>query len=94
MTVNTCREIYRHICENLDEDLSSPRCRQIRKHVDACPDCRAYLDSLKKTVALYRELPAPELTRSAHAELLETIRLEFSAVESKKTRRGGPKRTP
>ena len=93
MTMSKCREIYQHICDNLDEDLSSPRCRQIKKHIDSCSDCRAYLDSLKKTVVLYRNVPAPEVPRSTHAKLLKTIKLEFSAVESKKNRRGGSKRT-
>jgi anti-sigma factor RsiW len=90
--MKACREIYQHICDNLDEDLSSPRCKQIKRHIDACPDCRAYLDSLKKTVILYRKLPVPPVSRSAHANLLKSIRLEISGVENKKTRRGGSKR--
>lgn len=69
-----CTDVYLHICDNLDQDINSPRCRQIKKHLATCPDCRAYLDSLKKTVALYRAVPAPRAPRSAHAGLLKALR--------------------
>lgn len=55
----TCRTVYRHICDNLDESLLSPRCRAIRKHLSECPGCAAYLATLKTTVQLYRHLPLP-----------------------------------
>ena len=68
-----CSDVYRHICTNLDRRLNSPECRAIRKHLDACPDCRAYLQSVKKTIQLYRTLPVPPLSRADHTVLLRTI---------------------
>jgi hypothetical protein len=65
----THRAIFRHICENLDQDFDSPACREIRRHVEGCGDCVAYLDSLKTTVALYREYPAPGLSAAARRSL-------------------------
>jgi len=73
--VKKCIDVYHHICDNLDQKFDSPECREIRKHMEACPDCRAYLDSLKKTVVLYRSLPAPHISRSAHARLFKIINL-------------------
>jgi anti-sigma factor RsiW len=69
-----CNQVYLHICDNLDQKIDSPRCRQIRTHLDTCPDCRAYLESLKKTVTFYRALPVPNISRKAHRELFSTIR--------------------
>jgi predicted anti-sigma-YlaC factor YlaD len=47
-----CDEVYLHICDSLDEDLGSPQCRAIKKHLERCPECRSYLSSLKTTIAL------------------------------------------
>jgi hypothetical protein len=77
-----CREAYRHICDNLDEQIDSPRCREIRAHVSICPDCQSFLSTLKKTVGLYRTMPQPKLPRGAHGRLLQAL-----AREEKKVRR-------
>jgi anti-sigma factor RsiW len=69
-----CREVYLHVCDNLDEDIRSPRCRQIRKHLETCSDCTAYLHSLKATVTLYRSVPSPSVSRIAHARLQKLLR--------------------
>jgi anti-sigma factor RsiW len=69
-----CSEVYLHICDNLDEEINSPRCRAIKQHLEECPDCRAYLASLKKTIVLYKSLPVPRVSRQAHRDLLTTIK--------------------
>lgn len=82
-----CSDVFRHICDNLDADLNSPACREIRKHIDGCPDCAAYLDSVKQTVSMYRALPAPTVPKSAHHHLFKTITLAQGGK-----RRGGQRR--
>lgn len=62
-------KILRHVCENLDQQLNSAKCRQIKKHLGKCPDCAAYLRSLKTTVALYRRYPAPSLSAKTKKKL-------------------------
>lgn len=68
-----CDEVYLHICDSLDEDLASPQCRMIKQHLEKCPECQAYLDSLKTTIALYRAVPEPSLPARAHRNLFSTI---------------------
>lgn len=68
-----CDEVYLHICDHLDEDIASPRCRQIKRHLDDCPNCSAYLDSLKRTIVLYRALPEPNVPAGTHRELFRTV---------------------
>lgn len=77
----TCRKAYRYICDNLDERLDSPRCRQIRQHLEKCPNCRAYLDSIKKTVALYKSETAPIIPASAHRRLMKAMDTEMPHLE-------------
>ena len=54
-----CSDVYRHICDNLDANLKTGRCLKIRQHLRTCPDCTAYLASLKSTVVIYRSVPSP-----------------------------------
>ena len=68
-----CDKVYLHICDHLDEEITSPRCRQIKQHLEECPNCRAYLDSLKKTIVLYKAMPEPSVPAGTHRELLKTI---------------------
>lgn len=68
-----CADVYRFICDNLDESIHSARCRSIRRHIACCPSCSAYLDSVKKTVRLYRAAPAPHEPRAVHRALMKTL---------------------
>lgn len=81
-----CAAVYRFICDNLDENIRSARCRTIREHIACCPACRAYLDSLKKTVLLYKEAPLPSVPRSAHRTLMQALDRELHG--------GGPRKGP
>ncbi len=69
-----CSDVYRHICDNLDQRLGTRRCKEIKRHLGACPDCRAYLASLKATVRMYRSLPSPPFTKGAHERLIRALR--------------------
>lgn len=68
-----CSDVYLYICTNLDQNLNSARCRRIKKHIAGCPDCSAYLDSLRKTVSLYRAYPTPRVPPSVHRRLFKVI---------------------
>ncbi|HTO93159.1 MAG TPA: zf-HC2 domain-containing protein [Bacteroidota bacterium] len=69
-----CLDVYLHVCEDLDRKLGTRRCREIRKHLEGCPDCRAYLESLKSTVAVYQSLTPPRLSGAAHRRMLSALR--------------------
>jgi len=73
-----CKQVYRHICENLDENIHSARCRAIRKHLVSCPDCGAYLDSIKKTIALYKTIPTPKVPSAIHRKMLRVLTAEMA----------------
>jgi RNA polymerase sigma-70 factor (ECF subfamily) len=76
----TCKEVFNHICENLDEKINSPQCREIRRHLDRCPNCVAYLDSLKKTIRLYRAFPQPRLPMKARKKLHAQLKVQLSST--------------
>ena len=86
----TCREAYRYVCDNLDQNLDSQRCREIRRHLESCPDCMAYLDSVKKTVSFYHAMPAPKVPPGTHRLLLRA--LEGVWVRAQKGQKAPPGR--
>ncbi len=70
-----CSDVVKHICEELDADITSRRCREIRRHLTLCPNCRAYLDSLKKTVRLYARMSAPRPSSQTRRRFLSLLNL-------------------
>jgi hypothetical protein len=72
----TCLDVARHIQERLDYQLSRSAYRQIKRHIERCPNCTAYLDSLKKTVYLYRHEPDPRLPSRTRKKLYAVLHLQ------------------
>ena len=71
-----CTQALRYICDNLDAQVDSPKCREIRRHLEECPDCSAYLDSMKKTVDLYRRVTVAPVPKTVHRILHESLKKE------------------
>lgn len=71
----TCRDVFKHICNNLDKDLNSSECRIIKKHLDDCPDCTVYMNNLKQTIELFRAYPEPRLSKSGRERLRTALQL-------------------
>ena len=78
-----CRQVYRFICENIDQDLDSPRCREIKRHLNQCTNCTAYFDTLKKTVVFYRKTTPPKVPPSVHRQLFRSLDLAWLGRNSK-----------
>ncbi len=79
-TTVKCRVVFKYICDNLDERLDSPQCREIRGHLARCPNCLAYLDSLKKTIELYRGYSHPRLSANVRKRLHMNLRRRVSSL--------------
>jgi hypothetical protein len=79
-----CRDIAKHLCEELDERLDSASCRKIRRHLQECPNCAAYLDSLKKTVRLYASYPSPHVPALCRKRLSAALTMELRSRPRKR----------
>ena len=71
-----CPEIIDHICEELDTKISSAKCREIKRHLSRCPNCTAYLDSLKKTIRLYKTYPDKKVPQKTRKQLFAVLKLK------------------
>ena len=50
----SCREILDRLSEYIDAELDPSLCEEIESHMAGCNPCVAFLNTLKKTVVLYR----------------------------------------
>ena len=57
-----CVDLLRQLSAYIDDELPSDICREIRRHLGACPNCEVFIASLQHTVTLCRHRPAPQLT--------------------------------
>jgi hypothetical protein len=71
-----CHDVLGHICEELDTRLSSAKCKALKRHIERCPNCTAYLDSLRKTITLYSATPNPRLPGKVRKELFMVLKLK------------------
>ncbi|MBI3787476.1 MAG: zf-HC2 domain-containing protein [Ignavibacteriales bacterium] len=70
-----CSDVVKHICDELDQKLNSKQCREIKKHLAKCPNCTAYLDSMTKTVRLYKLQPNPSVPQKSRKKLYAVLKL-------------------
>jgi anti-sigma factor RsiW len=53
--MNECRELFALLSEYLDIELPPEACEQIRKHIEDCEPCVAFVESLQKSIAICRQ---------------------------------------
>ncbi len=70
-----CGVVLRHICENLGEELNSDKCVAIKAHLESCPKCKSYFDSVETTIDMYRSYTV-ELSEDIHANLMKYLKLD------------------
>lgn len=70
-----CKEVMKHVCESLGEDLNDEKCLAVKKHLDACPHCKEYFKSVEITIECYRKYNV-EIPEEAHGRLMKMLGLE------------------
>ena len=94
-----CRDIFARLSEYIDGELDVDLCSRLEEHMDDCPPCLAFLESLRRTVGLTRQLPDQELPDELRQQLVEAYQnlAQFrgcSPGETTTRRRSRPSRTP
>jgi len=69
-----CKDVVNHICENLGEELNSPKCVEIKNHLENCGSCRNYFHSVETTIQFYKNYNV-ELNKDSHNKLLNILGL-------------------
>lgn len=74
-----CRELLSELSAYIDGEAAADVCAAIEGHLAACADCRALVDTMRKTMQLAHELPPPALTDAAKERLLLVLHLKDKA---------------
>lgn len=74
-----CSEHLNCLSEYLDGELDPALCAEIERHMAECGDCRIVVDTLRKTVSLYRRYGHEEVPADAKERLYAVLKLERQA---------------
>ena len=56
-----CEAVFARLSEYLDRELPAATCEELESHIQDCAPCVEFVDSLKKSVGLYRTYqPVPD----------------------------------
>ena len=72
----TCRNLKAQLSEFIDGELDDAVCQEIQKHLSSCENCRIMVDTLKKTIVLYRDEPVEPVPHDVHERLVKVLELE------------------
>jgi len=78
LSTSKCHERMRYINEYIDGDIDEDLCQEIERHLDHCPDCQIIVDTLTRTVKLYRNLAQThiDLPMDVEERLMQCLNLE------------------
>jgi anti-sigma factor RsiW len=69
-----CQQAVELVTDYLDGGLSRRDRRRFEAHLRACPNCSAYLEQIKATIALSGSIQPEDLTSEARADLIDLYR--------------------
>jgi predicted anti-sigma-YlaC factor YlaD len=73
---HSCREHLGALSDYLVGDLNPELCAEIERHLAECGDCRIVVDTLRKTIMLYRTYGHQDVPNDAKARLVAVLELE------------------
>jgi anti-sigma factor RsiW len=71
-----CQEMLAKLSDYIDEELEEQLCAEIEAHMRQCPDCQIMVDTLQKTVKLYRTHGQTEIPAAVKTRLYAVLDLE------------------
>ncbi len=75
MATAKCQHLLENMSNYLDGEVSAELCAEIERHLAGCDDCRVVVDTLRKTISLYQELPQQEFSPEARLRLYKSLDL-------------------
>jgi anti-sigma factor RsiW len=80
----SCREILENLSAYIDAELDPSLCDEIEQHMQDCNPCVAFLNTLKKTVVLYKYRGKEEgIPEEVHLDLHRFLRMECKDRDEK-----------
>ncbi len=70
-----CRQLRNLLSDYLDGELEAALCAELEAHLAGCPDCRVMVDTVRKTIILYRSQAPTELPAEVKDRLYRVLKL-------------------
>ena len=70
-----CHHLLNDLSDFLDGEASDEICAKIIDHMAGCKKCRVVVDTLRKTMTFYRQLPDPEMPGAVRERLYKVLDL-------------------
>jgi anti-sigma factor RsiW len=67
-----CGDMLGALSDYIDGELEARLCAEIEAHMEGCPDCKIMVDTLRKTVVLYRT--------QGHSDVPDEVRSRLYAI--------------
>ncbi len=71
-----CQSLLGELSEYLDGELDPSLCQEIERHLSECGNCRIMIDTLRKTIVLYRTAGHQDVPGDAKERLYAVLDLE------------------
>lgn len=81
-----CKKLLEQLPDYLDEQESEEICRIIKAHLELCPTCQVYVDSVQKTIKLYQSMPKETVSSKMSARLMAALAQEYGRPDDPELR--------
>jgi len=75
-----CQHLLGDLSDYLDSEVSAELCAEIEEHMDGCDNCQVVIDTMRKTILLYREMPQPDMPDSVRQRLYKALDLDLKNI--------------
>ena len=69
----SCPDVLTMLSRKLEDEISPDVCAEMEQHVAGCPHCASVCDSLKRTLAVCKALPSPEVPAHVQESLRKAV---------------------
>ncbi len=76
-----CQQTLDQICDVLEFSLGHEKgkeaCQELIAHIKSCPKCCAEVDTLQKTIKIFKEIPDKEVPNDVQWRLMKELHLDI-----------------
>jgi predicted anti-sigma-YlaC factor YlaD len=72
-----CIEVLEQLADYLDDDARADLCDAINEHLQRCPDCRIQVETVRRTIVLYKAEPQVETPTAITLRLDDVLKRAY-----------------